>query len=485
MTPADTATRAPRTTHLDSWRRIAPLAWPVFVGQLAVLGYSTIDTMLVARHSATDLASLAVGSAIYMTVFVGLMGVVMAISPIVGQLFGAGKHEEAGDQLHQSVWLALALLVVGDLILLFPDPFLAVSQTSPEVEAKVRAYLRVLSLSLPPALLFTAYRGFNTAVSRPKAVMALQVGGLALKVPMSALLIHGFTLGPLTVPALGAVGCAIATAIVMWSQALIALTLLRRDPFYAPFGLNRGGLHRPRAAALKAQLKLGVPMGASILIEVTGFTFMAIFIARLGATAVAGHQLAANLVALLFMAPLALANATGTLVAQSIGARDLAGARRIGWHGLEIAVGIAIVVGGLVFFAREQVLGVYTPDPLIVAAALPLLVWVWLFHVGDAGQTLAAFVLRAHHVATAPLVIYALAIWGVGMGGGYFLAFHPAPWVPQSLRGAAGFWSAATAGLVLAASGLSAFLAWVHRQERRGAALEAAPAAATTPASAN
>ena len=76
-------------------------------------------------------------------------------------------------------------------------------------------------------------------------------------------------------------------------------------------------------------------MGASILIEVTGFTFMALFIARLGATAVAGHQLAANLVAMMFMLPMALGNATGALVGQRLGARDPADARRLGWHGME------------------------------------------------------------------------------------------------------------------------------------------------------
>ncbi|HEX2011817.1 MAG TPA: MATE family efflux transporter [Roseateles sp.] len=449
--------------HLHSLRRLAPLAWPVFVGQVAVLAYSTVDTMLVARYSATELAALAVGSAVYMTVFVGLMGVVMAVAPLAGQLFGADKPAEAGDQLHQAAWLALGLTLLGELILIFPEPFMAIAQTTPEVEGKVRAYLRTLAFSLPAALIFTAYRGFNTAVSRPKAVMALQVLGLAIKVPLSLLFVRGAGL----LPAMGAVGCALATVIVMWSQLLIGLLLLRRDPFYAPFGLNRGGLHAPRWNAIKAQLKLGIPMGGSILIEVTGFTFMAIFIARLGPTAVAGHQLAANLVALMFMMPLALANAAGTLVAQRVGAQDALDARRIGWHGLEIALAISCLMGGGVFLAREQVLGLYTRDAAIVAAALPLLLWVWLFHMGDAAQTLAAFVLRAHHIATAPMVIYALAIWGVGIGGGYWLAFGDAPWVPSWLHSASGFWGAATAGLLLAATGLSAYLAAVHRAEAR------------------
>ncbi|OWQ93874.1 MATE family efflux transporter [Roseateles aquatilis] len=451
---------------MQSLRQILPLAWPVFVGQLAVLAYSTIDTLLVARHSATDLAALAVGSAVYTSVFVGLMGVVLAISPVAGQLFGAKRMAEAGDSLHQAAWLALALTVLGELVLWFPQPFLAISQVNPEIAAKVRDYLRMLGVALPAALLFTAYRGFNTAVSRPKAVMALQIGGLALKFPASALLIGGFSIGPLQVPALGAVGCAIATAIVMWSQLLIALLVLRRDPFYADFGFARTGLHRPSKDTLLRLTKLGVPMGASVLIEVTGFTFMAIFIARLGTTPVAGHQLAANLVAMMFMMPLAQANACSTLVAQALGARDHAAARRLGWHGLEIALAIAFVMGALIFTLRGQVLGLYTSNAAIVAAALPLLGWLWLFHVADAGQTVAAFVLRAHHIATAPMLIYAFAIWGLGLGGGYWLAFGDhAIALPAFMRGAMGFWSAASAGLAAAAIGLGALLAWVHRRE--------------------
>jgi MATE family multidrug resistance protein len=454
---------------LDSLRRIAPQAWPVFVGQIAVLAFTTVDTMLLARHSALDLAALAVGAACYMTVFVGLMGVVIAVGPMAGQLYGAKKLPEAGDQLHQAIWLALVLTLVGEIFLLWPEPFLALAKTTPDVEQRVRGYLHMLALSLPAALVFAAIRGFNTAVSRPKIVMALQVGGLAAKVPLSALLIQGFALpaGLPAVPSLGATGAALATALVMWGQVTLGWLLLRRDPFYAPFGLQHGGLHAPRWDIIRRQLRLGVPMGLSILIEVTGFTFMAIFIARLGATVVAGHQLAVNLVALMFMLPMALGNATATLVAQSLGARQWSEARRLGRHGMEIGLLASATLAGVIFLLREQVLGLYTHDATIIAAALPLLLWVWIFHTADAVQTVAAAVLRAHHIATMPMVIYALAIWGVGMGGGYHLAYSGAAWVPAELRGAGGFWVAATAGLTISALALWALLAWVHRQEAR------------------
>ncbi|MGE5865935.1 MAG: MATE family efflux transporter [Rhizobacter sp.] len=450
----------------DSAARILPLAWPVLVGQLAVLAFGTVDTVLVARASALDLAALAIGAAAYVSVFIGLMGVVLAIGPIAGQLFGARQLHDAGLQLRQACWLALALSVAGCALLLFPQPFLALSQASPEVSEKVRDYLAALAFALPPALLFTAFRGFNTSVSRPKIVMTVQLLGLALKVPLSAALVFGVSAGGLELPALGALGCGIATAVVMWGQLAVAWWIVRRDAFYAPFGLQAGGLGRPDAPSLRALLRLGVPMGASVLIEVTGFTFMAFFVARMGATPVAGHQLAANLTAMLFMVPLSLGNATATLVAQRIGAADLPDARRLGWHGLQIALLIGTLLGSAVYLGREGVLGLYTSDPAIIAAAMPLLAWVAFFHIADAGQAVTSFVLRAHRITTVPLLIFAFAIWGVGLGGGYVVAFDTWGWSPPALVGARGFWAAATVGLAIAALGLAAFLQWVLRQQR-------------------
>ena len=446
----------------DSARRIATLAWPVLIGQLSVLAFGTVDTLLVARYAAEDLAALAIGSSAYLTVFIGFMGVVLAISPIVGQLFGAQQHSQAGRQAHQAMWVALGLSVVGSLLLAFPYPFLAMSQATPEVAAKVRGYLLVLAFSLPASLMFTVYRGFNTAVSRPKAVMLIQVAGLALKVPLSAALVWGVP--ALNIPPLGVLGCAIATGIAMWCQALIAWQVMRRDPFYAPFELLGRGLDAPQRKSLGAHLRLGLPIGAAILIEVSGFSFMAIFIARLGTTPVAGHQIAFNLVSMMFMVPLALGSACTTLVAQRVGARDAQGARRLAWHGLAIGCAVAALLGAAVSIFDRHIVGLYTQDAVIAAAALPLIAWVALFHFVDAAQTVAAFVLRAWRIATVPLVVYGVALWGIGLGGGFALAFNLTGNVPASLQGARGFWVTSTIGLVVAALALCGYMAWVLRR---------------------
>ncbi|HEV8691434.1 MAG TPA: MATE family efflux transporter [Ideonella sp.] len=453
-------------------KRIVPLAWPVFIGQVAVLAFSTVDTVLVARHSQADLAAFAVGAAAYVTVFVGFMGIVLAVSPIAGQLFGAKKLPAAGEELHQAVWLALALSLIGGLLLVFPQPFLWLAKAGPDVAQGVRGYLLALAVSLPASLLFTAFRGWNTAVSRPKAVMAMQVGGLVMKAPLSAALVFGWP--ALGIPEMGVTGCGIATAISMWGQVLLALWLLRRDPFYKPFKLWGRGLHRPQRAALWGLIKLGVPVGLAILIEVTGFSMMALLISRIGTVPVAGHQIAVNIVSLMFMLPLGLANATSTLVAQRIGAGDHADARRLGWHGVALGATLAFVLGGVVFVSRSGVVGLYTGDAAVAAAALPLLAWMVVFHLADAVQTIAAFVLRAWRIATLPMFIYAVAMWGVGLGGGYTLAFDLTGNTPSDLLGAPGFWAASTSGLIVAGLGLAGLMALVLRADRLETAIKPA-----------
>jgi MATE family multidrug resistance protein len=445
-----------RIRFVDSVRRLVPQAWPVLVGQLAVMMFGTVDTLMMGRVGPQDLAALAVGSAAYVSIFVGLMGVVLAVGPIAGRQFGADDLPGAGRSFVQAQWLSLLMCIPGCVILWFPDPFIWLAQLDATQADKVRAYTRPEAFALPAALLFTSFRGFSIAISRPKAVMAMQLTGLAAKVPLNAALVFGW--GP--IPAMGVAGCGWATAIAMTSQAAVALLLLRRDAFYKPFRIPYLWQTKPDGKEMWGLVRLGLPMGGSILVEVTGFTFMAFFIARLGATPVAGHQIAVNLVAMMFMSALALATAAGTLVAQHLGANQNREARIVGRHAMTLATLVAAALGAVVALAREPIVAMYTSNPEAAAAALPLLVWVWFFHLGDALQTVAAYVLRAYQVATLPMVIYVVALWGLGIGGGYALAFgaHGA--------GAVGFWQAATAGLMAAALLLSLLLRRVFNQHR-------------------
>lgn len=440
--------------------RIAALAWPILIGQLAVIANGVIDTAMTSRFSATDLAALAVGASVYVSIFVGLNGVLQALSPIIGQLFGAQRFTEIGAEVKQGTWLALFLSIVGCVALLFPQPLLSVAHASPELAEKATLYLRVLALALPATLGFRIYGALNTALGRPKMVMAIQIAGLMLKVPLNAL----FIFGGLGVPAFGGPGCAMATAIIAWLTLLIAWAILRAGPSYRVFAIFGSGFVAPKARPLLALLKLGIPMGLSYLIEVTAFTFMALFIARLGATAVAGHQITANFATVLYMLPLSIASATGTLVAQSIGAGQMETARRVGFAGIRMAAVLSVTIGCLVWLTRDLIVRAYTPNETIIAAALPLYMFIAFYQLFDSVQVTTAFVLRAYKVAVIPTLIYAIALWGIGLGGGYTLGLNPFGISPPALQGAAGFWFGNSASLGLVAMGL---LWYLHKVQRR------------------
>ena len=439
-------------------RRITALAWPVLIGQLAVIAFGVLDTAMAGRASAADLAAIGLGGSIYVTVYISLMGVLQALSPIAGQLYGAQKHGESGEEVRQAVWLGLALAAIGMLILWFPAPLLQLADATPELAEKATAYLRYEALALPAALGFRIYSALNNALSRPVMVTVLQLGGLVIKFPLNALFLYG----GMGMPAMGGPGCALASMIISWLWFVAAAAILTCNPAYKPFAIFTH-YSPPNRARLWALVRLGVPMGFTYLIEITSFTLMAIFIARMGTVVLAGHQIAANLGAVAYMVPLSLSIATSTLAAQSIGARDRAAARRISLNGIKLAVTCAAIVGAAVLLLRRELVSLYTHDTAVLAIAVPLLPFIAFYQMFDALQVMTAFILRAYKIALIPTVIYALSLWGLGLGGGYVLGFGLVGDTAIALRGAAGFWAANGLSLMVAGALLVSYFNRVSR----------------------
>jgi len=317
---------------LADLRKIAGLAWPVLVGQLAIIAFGVIDTAMVGRFSAVDLAALGLGSSIYVSIYISLTGILSALQPITGQLYGARRYAEIGEEVRQAMWLAALLAVPGFLLLHFPEPLLRVAHAPAALHERTVAYLRILSFGLPASLAFRIYNALANAAGKPRLAMILQVGALLLKFPLNV----WFIFGGLDVPALGGPGCGLASTLINWALALIGFTLLARLDVFAPLAIF-SRFCRLVWARQKAILRLGVPMGLSYLIEVTSYTCMALFIAQFGTTTLAGHQIAGNLGAVLYMTPLSIGIATSTLVARALGARQPERARLTGRHGLMLA----------------------------------------------------------------------------------------------------------------------------------------------------
>ena len=281
----------------------------VLAGQLAVMAFGVTDTIVAGRHAQESLAALSVGSAIFISVYVALMGVLQALLPVWAEQRGARNPEGIGRSLRQSLYLCALACALGMAILLSPGAVLRWTEVPPALQGEVRRYLAVLALALPPALLFRVYSTLNQALGRPQLVTWLQVASLAVKIPLSA----WFTFGGAGLPAQGAVGCAWATLVVNYTMLGLALWLLRTQDLYAPLAIWRR-MERPDWRQIGGFARLGLPAGLAILVEVTSFTLMALFIARQGTLSSASHQIAANLTAVLYMVPLSLGIAASARV---------------------------------------------------------------------------------------------------------------------------------------------------------------------------
>ncbi|MDR3157659.1 MAG: MATE family efflux transporter [Zoogloeaceae bacterium] len=435
-------------------RRVIGLAWPFFVAQIAGIGMTVVDTLIVGRHSTAHLAAVTVGGSLYITLMLGMSGVLMALGPIIGQHYGAGRADDIGADIREGFWLAVLLSVIGLGLLAFPHFLLAPAHLAPEIEVIAVDYLRLLALSLPALLGFRVFQAAANALGFPAPLMYI---GL-LETLAHAVIAWSLVGGHGGLPVLGARGAALSQILVNWVSLCFALYLLARHRRFLPFAaFSRFTL--PHWPAQRALLRLGIPMGCSYLVEVSAFTLMAFFVARLGAEAVSAYRVAANISAVTYMLPLSLATATAALTAQAIGARDTALARRAIRAGQMAGVLAALIVAALLYNLRFPIARFSNPDAQVAMMAAGMTIYIAAYQFFDAIQTIAAFALRACKISFIPLCIHLCCFWGLGLGLGYWLAFC----APQP-QGVAGFWQALVAATIAAALLLGGLLIIVMRE---------------------
>ena len=443
---------------MSEFKTISQHAGSVLVGQLAVMAFGVTDTVIAGRYSDSALAALSVGSAIYISVYVGLIGIVQALLPIWAEMHGACRHEKLGQSLRQSLYLCALIALVGMAALLFPGPLLRWAQVPELMLGEVQRYLTVLAFAFAPSLLFRVYSTFNQSLGKPLLVTLLQVGALMVKIPLSVWLVAGGG----GIEPLGAVGCAWATLVVNYLLLGLAVLMLRTQALYKPFKIWRR-IERPDWGQIKDFARLGIPGGLAYMVEVTSFTLMALFIARLGTVASASHQIASSAATVLYMMPLSMAIACSARVSFWLGAHRPDNARRVVILGIKLTALVSIALSAIVLIANHWLASLYSTSPAIVAMGAALLSWVALYHMADAMQSLCAFLLRCYRITLTPLLLYGVLLWGLGLYGGYQLTYTGLTGYAAT-QSASSFWAASTLAISLVAV---SFLALLWRAVRK------------------
>ncbi|WP_111414719.1 MATE family efflux transporter [Billgrantia lactosivorans] len=449
-------------------RPLLRLTLPICGAQLAQAGMSVTDVMMTGRVSATDLAAVSVGSSLWLPLMLFMTGTLMGLTPIVAHLLGAGASERIRPSVHQALWVALALGLTAALLLwLSVTPVFRLMDVPVEVARRSAAYLSAVAFGMPGVALFQALRAFSDGMNHTRPSLWISLVGLAVNIPSNFVLIYGGDgLSGLfgswlpgwmqDLPALGALGCGIATALSMWVMCLAMVIYTRRSRAYGSVSLWRSPAP-PRWRLIGELLYVGVPIGVAIFVEVTLFTLISLFIAGLGEVTVAAHQVALNYTSILFMLPLALSMALTVRVGNTLGQGRAERARLVAWHGVVISLVIALLNSALLWYTAEPVMALYTHDTAVQRLALSLILLAMLYQVSDSLQVNLAGALRGYKDTRVIMLITLFAYWAVGLGGGHWLGTRGLPGGSGPL-GVHGYWIGLIAGLTVAALLLGARL---------------------------
>ena len=433
-----------RTEASALWR----LAWPVLIGQLATVGMGVADVAMTGHTSAEELAAVSLGASIWSIILVTVTGTMMAINSVVAHEVGAGQLGTIPHSVRQALWKALGVGIVAALLanlatLLFDHLYL-----TPAVSAQASLFVHIISIGLPPYAAYRALYGYSTSINETKPVMVIAIAGLLFNIFVNWLLIFGNW----GMPALGGVGCAVATGLCMWLMLGAMLAWMRYAPVYrATYPFTHW--EWPHWPEIGSMLKLGLPIGITYFAEVSAFGAVSLLVARFGVVEVSAHQIALNFSSLVFMVPLSFGIGMITRVGQALGEGNPARARFASWVGLAMSLAFAVLSALFILLFRHEIARAYTSDAAVQQLCAHLLLFAALFQLSDAAQVAASSAIRGYKVTRQPMQIQLLAFWGFALPLGYLLGLAPSwlPFAPSAPMAASGFWIGLVLGLTIAA----------------------------------
>lgn len=438
-------------------KRLISLATPVLLASVAQTGMGFVDTVMAGGVSATDMAAVAVAASIWFPTILFGAGLLMALVPVVAQLNGAGKTAKIPFEIHQGVWLSLFLTIPTLAVLMQTQVILGLMDVEPVMAEKTIGYMNAIAWSVPAFLLYQTLRSFTDGMSVTKPAMIIGFIGLTANIPLN----WAFVYGKLGMPALGGVGCGVATAIVYWLMFISMFIYISISSRLKHVHLFQK-FHSVLWTSQIRLLKLGLPVALALFFEVTLFAVVALLVAPLGSTIVAAHQVAINFSSLVFMVPMSIGVAVSIHVGHKLGEEDVYAARITSHIGQFLGLACATTTGLITVLFREQITTLYTDDPSVAIISTQLLIIAAIYQITDSIQVIGAGALRGYKDMKAIFIRTFIAYWLLGLPTGYLLA---ATDLIVDKMGVYGYWIGFIVGLTSAALMLTLRLRWMHKQD--------------------
>lgn len=420
--------------------RLGVLALPILITQFCQAALGVVDAIMAGQVSALDLAAVAVGSGIWLPLFLLATGILIATTPLIGEAVGQNRHSEVPHITQQSLWTAAVIGIIGFIIVNLAPNILAIMGVPENIRPIASLYLHGVSFGFPAMAVYAVLRSYCEALGRPEPVTVISIIGLIADIPLNYIFIHGL----FGMPELGGAGCGVATAIVLWINVILLsvyTAFTRRQQFATTRFFY--GFSRPSRVQITKLLKLGIPIGISIFFEASLFSLGALVISPLGELATASHQVALAVTSQLFMIPISVAMALTIMISNRFGEKNLLALRHIQATGLIWTVLIAIICMLGVWLFRPQLAAAFTDNLEVRAQAMHLLIFALAYQLFDGWQVNVAGILRGMQDTTVPMWVTMFCYWVVALPLGIYL-------VRFTDVGAQGFWMALITGLFLA-----------------------------------
>ena len=423
------------TAHGSELRAQLLLAIPLAAQQLGFQLMGTVDAAWLGRYDDTALAAAGIGNNLLFAITSIGLGLVMGLDTVIPQAIGGGRHDEARRALHAGLRLAVLVGLAGTLVVLATPLVLSLAGVADDVAHDARVYVYLRAIGIVPFLLSVALRSYLAArnVTRP-LIIAVLVGNLANAVFDYALI---FGIRAIGLPPLGVVGAAIATVTVQIVIVVVYLAAVRAVD---------GDVPRVTSTRrdLREIVRYGGPVAGQLFAEVGIFGVATVIAASMGTLPVAGHTIALNLSSFTFSVAVGVGAATSVRVGHAVGSGDIPLARRRGLIGLVVGLGVMATFSLLFVIAPHALARIFTDDPRVIAAAVPLLMIAALFQLSDGTQAIAAGALRGFGDTRATLVGNLIGHYAIGLPISLALGFAAG-------MGARGLWFGLSAGLTVTA----------------------------------
>ncbi len=411
---------------------------PVIFAQLLQMSMSFVDTVMAGRLSPEDLAAVAVGSSILMPFVVLCLGCMMAVTPIVAQNMGGRELHRIGKNARQVLWLSQMLALPSFFVLRNLDGAFLLIGVTEDIIPIASGYLKAISWGIFPAYAYGALRYFNEGLSVTRPAMFVALIGTLINIPANYVLMFG----KLGFPQLGAVGTGYASAIVFTVMFIGMFWFTYSHKPYHRFEIF-SRIRLPEKKYLKELLQIGVPIGISSTMEVTMFAVVSLLVSTISTVAIAGHQVAINFAAMMFMIPFGLSVAISARVGNSIGRKRPDEARFRGYVGVGVSCCIMTVTATIIFLFPEQIATIYTDDLPVIEVAVQLLFMAAVFQISDGLQVSGFGALRGLKDTKIPMYVNLVAYWLLGIPFAWYMGFVAG-------YGAPGLWMGLIAGLTVA-----------------------------------